>query len=213
MPYSIICVLNLFLMYNNNLLHNRHGRGFHEDLVRNIYAPNFKMSSGENKDDTILNASKHHWLYKKIKTIKASNKKLEKDEREDGKKALPVLSQAPTNLNQDTEIYPEAVAYLVFKENPVFQVGRKRFAQSPPVPGEEDEDSTLRPRMTLTGSFKSGKGQHSNKLSEKNVESQDKARAAIMHAKKAASKQKACWAPQSCRQFSRQRSLVCHQMS
>jgi len=102
-------------------------------LVRNIYTPNFKMSSEENEDDAILNASEHHWLYKKIKNIKASNKKLEKDGREDEKKALPVFSQAPTNLNQETEIYPEAVAYLVFKENPVFQVGRKRFAQSPPV--------------------------------------------------------------------------------
>lgn len=37
--------------------------------LKNIYAPNFYVSSGETEDDAILRASQHHWLWKKNKSV------------------------------------------------------------------------------------------------------------------------------------------------
>ena len=144
-------------------------------LFRNIYAPNFVKESGQTDDDAILNCCKHHWVYKKNKNIKAQNNKVSKQQKEskDSKKKPVTLLEAPDNLNQPAELFPEAVAYLIFKDHPMFireaQINNQltststRNSESPndansefSHPASDDvEDTTLRHQMTAKGFFKS----------------------------------------------------------
>mmetsp|Transcript_1970 Transcript_1970/g.3583 ORF Transcript_1970/g.3583 Transcript_1970/m.3583 type:complete len:167 (+) Transcript_1970:57-557(+) len=99
---------------------------------------------------------------------------------------------APDNLNQSGELFPEAVVFLMFANHPIFQPdmpSSKSPSDSSSVKNtstadnenesEDGEESTLRSRMTSKGLFKSRNTQRAeelklgNKKSKSNVYSQD----------------------------------------
>jgi hypothetical protein len=113
-------------------------------------------------------------VYKKNKNIKAQNNKASKrTDTTDAKKKHMCLLDAPENLNQPAELFPEAVAFLFFKEHPMFirdaqvntQATSTAGSKETPSPladndnsqlsSEDAEDTTFRNRMTTKGYFKS----------------------------------------------------------
>jgi hypothetical protein len=174
-------------------------------VYRNIYRPYFKMGSGENEDDGILHAVKHHWAYKKNKNLKVHNNKCIKDGKPDQQKDLVSHLDAPDNLNQSAELYPEAIVYLIFREHPIFQPDSASLCSTPDSSPTENgsaddvEDKTLRNRMSSKGLFKSRNVQRAEemerkkkaKVSDGNLEiidlTREKASAASKHAEAAKS--------------------------
>ena len=135
------------------------------------------MDSGDTEDDAILKCCKQHWVYKKNKNIKAHNNKVTKSNKAEEKRDPVTVLIAPDNLNQPSELFPEAVSFLMFREHPMFiresycTINRSSNtnAATPPSndtsvangdntspPDTEDaEVTTLRNRMTQKGYFKS----------------------------------------------------------
>jgi hypothetical protein len=155
-------------------------------IFKNIYVPNFISKSGENLDDALLLASKHHWASKKNKNIKVHNNKCEKDNKISEKKPLLSYHFAPDNLAQSTELFPEAVVFMMVNDHPMFQSRKKKaICQQPMVAAgdkdtafgtdvdEEDgqnkdeEDTTIRTRLTRCGVFKSRNTQRAEEQSRK----------------------------------------------
>jgi hypothetical protein len=135
-----------------------------------------------NEDDAILLAAKHHWAYKKNKNIKVHNNKCLREGKPDQQKAVVSDVDAPDNLNQSGELYPEAIAYLLFRNHPIFQpdLSSKTPNNSSPnndfTPDNDDqsvegEELTLRQRMTSKGFFKSRNTQRAEELNRKNKKS------------------------------------------
>jgi len=146
------------------------------------------MGSGQNEDDAILKAAKHHWAFKKNKNIKVHNNKCVKDGKPNQQKDHVTHEDAPENLNQSAELYPEAVVFLIFAGHPIFQPDISSF-QSPTInssPNEPDpsdnenesvdaEETTFRNRMTSKGFFKSRNIQRAEELQRKNKRSKSNA--------------------------------------
>ena len=72
--------------------------GLFKHVFRNIYAPNWKVNSGENSVDALLRCSQHHWLYTKLKSWNS----------EPDTPTPPELKDTPANLGQPSTMFPEA---------------------------------------------------------------------------------------------------------
>ena len=75
-------------------------------------------------------------IVKKNKYIKAKNKA----QVTKGAPEIPhvTIQNAPANLRQPNEMPPEAVVFLLFRNDPLFQIGRQTV-------NSDDEDYGLRP--------------------------------------------------------------------
>lgn len=164
----------------------------YKHIFRNYYRPYFVLGSGMNEDDAILLAAKRHWAYKRNKNIKVHNNKCIKEGKPEQQKDTVNHEDAPDNLNQSGELFPEAVVFLMFANHPIFQPDMpsskspsdSSSAKNTSTPdneneSEDGEESTLRSRMTSKGLFKSRNTQRAeelklgNKKSKSNVYSQD----------------------------------------
>jgi hypothetical protein len=164
---------------------------------RSHYAGKFILSSGKNEDDAIEACMQTHWVEKRNKSIKSSNK----DRESKGKDARPyvTLKECSPNLHHRMNLFPEAVLYLLVRESPLLQGGTKRSAKEdwPSTPGDAendnysgDEEDKLKGKMNINGTFTSRKKQRltesrRNKreaTSAKNVQSGKKEDAAMIHA-------------------------------
>ena len=140
------------------------------------------MGSGQNDDDTIEACIKHHWAYKKNKNLKTHNNRCDLNRKFHEKKNLVTYLEAPENLLQSCEMYPEAIVYLVLiKDHPMFlrqQRNIASYATSSPSADDDDdnnhqksqedpEDTTFRSRMTSKGIFKSRNMQRQEELNKK----------------------------------------------
>ena len=79
------------------------------------------------------------------------------------------ILEAPNNLNLPTELFPEAISYLLFKEHPIFihdaQINNQLASASPDSPNEDNsaispstddpKGTMLCQQMTAKGFFKS----------------------------------------------------------
>lgn len=160
----------------------------YKHIFRNYYRPYFVLGSGMNEDDAILLAAKRHWAYKRNKNIKVHNNKCIKEGKPDQQKDMVNHEDAPDNLNQAGELFPEAVVFLIFANHPIFQPDMpsskspsdSSSANTTSTPdndneSEDGEETTLRRRMTSKGLFKSRKVQRAEemKLGNKKSKSND----------------------------------------
>ena len=171
--------------------------------LRGIYHSNWKISSGKNEDDAILVCMKIHWAVKRNKVIKSTNKKKAESSPPGDLRKLVTAEDAPSNLNQSPNLFPEAVLYLLVKQHPIIVQGDnspKRKVLEKLTSGssvtaddeqeEEDEEEKLVKGMTTKGNFTSRKKQKSNDtrlkrralLAKKNQASGMKEKAALIHA-------------------------------
>ena len=170
--------------------------------LRGIYHSNWKISSGKNEDDAILVCMKIHWAVKRNKVIKTTNKKKAESSPPGELRKLVTADDAPANLNQTPNLFPEAVLYLLVKQHPIIVQGdnspkRKVLQKLTSGSGEtaddeeeEDEEEKLVTGMSNKGNFTSRKKQRSNDtrlkrralLAKKNQASGMKEKAALIHA-------------------------------
>ena len=94
-------------------------------MFRNIYAPNWKVNSGENSLDALLRCSQHHWLYTKLKSWKAKYSKVASEPDTPPPPPPPELKDAPTNLCQPSVMFPEAPLWILMKGHYLFTVTKK----------------------------------------------------------------------------------------
>ena len=143
------------------------------------------MSSGESVEDAIFRCSKQHWVSNKNKYLKAKNKVLVTK----GLPELPpvTIKNAPDDLRQPNEMSPEAIVFLIFRNDPLFQIGRQTV-------NSDDEDYGLRPSSTSSKipiSRKKQKQAEKKRMTKelevrvKNNDKSDKNRAALTHAEAA----------------------------
>ena len=145
---------------------------------------------------------KIHWAVKRNKVIKSTNKKKAESSPPGDLRKLVTAEDAPSNLNQSPNLFPEAVLYLLVKQHPIIMQGDnspKRKVLEQLTSGssvtaddeeEEDEEEKLVKGMTSKGNFTSRKKQRSNDtrlkrralLAKKNQASGMKEKAALIHA-------------------------------
>jgi len=146
---------------------------------------------------------KIHWAVKRNKVIKSTNKKKAESSPPGDLRKLVTAEDAPSNLNQSPNLFPEAVLYLLVKQHPIIVQGDnspKRKVLEKLTSGssvtaddeqeEEDEEEKLVKGMTTKGNFTSRKKQKSNDtrlkrralLAKKNQASGMKEKAALIHA-------------------------------
>lgn len=136
---------------------------------RNIYLPNFRLDSGSNNEDAIVICAKHHWAYKRNKNIKTHNNRCTLNGKLHEKKDHVTYVQAPENLSQSGELYPEAIVYLVLvKDHPMFLLSSRNVIESPmdnistDADGKspsDPEDTTCSNHVMSKGLFKSRNAQ------------------------------------------------------
>ncbi len=105
-----------------------------------------------------------HWVEKRNKSIKSSNK----DRESKGKDARPYMTmkECSPNLHHRMNLFPEAVLYLLVRDSPLLKGGTKRSAKEdwPGTPGDAendsysgDEEDKLKGKMNINGTFTSRK--------------------------------------------------------
>ena len=72
--------------------------------------------------DALLEASKHHWVFKKNKSISQSNARFLRQGRTDKVKPKKKYSDAPNNLVQRNNFLPEAVVFYRFRDHMIVNV-------------------------------------------------------------------------------------------
>jgi hypothetical protein len=145
-----------------------------------------------------------HWAEKRNKNIKASNKKSFEKNPPGELRTLKTAADAPPNLNQSANLFPEAVLFLLVKDHPIIKGGETTPKRKAPTSkstqsadddedGEDDDDDDevkMASSMSIKGSFTSRKKQRANDtrlkrralISNKNNASGMKEKAAFMHA-------------------------------